>query len=151
MAGTGRVTPLLGRCDHLTPLHHPGNQQIIYRCVYLSTDILRCQSGAWYRDVCLCMNANVYVRDILGEHVSNCSLFILEIAVINSYTSLPNSIKLKIPISDREKQSADKIRITDNKWVPVPRLWVYLKASSWQTMGQYLLFPVYYPKRQHLI
>lgn len=31
------------------------------------------------------------------------------------------------------------------------RLWVYLKASSWQMAGQYLLFPVYYPERQCLL
>lgn len=72
----------------------------------------------------------------------------MEIFVINSDISLSNSIKLikKIPVSDGEKQSADKIRIIDNKWVPVSRLWVYLKASSWQTRGPYLLFPVCDPE-----
>lgn len=97
------------------------------------------------------MNADVYVPDILGGHVPNCPLFILEIAVINSYISLSNSIKLKMPVSDREEQNADIIRIIDNKWVPVCRLWVYLKASSWQMVGPYLLFPVYYSKRQGLM
>lgn len=87
------------------------------------------------------------------ESFPNCPVFITEIAVINSDISLSNSIKLTkmIPISDGEKRSADKIRIIDNKWVPVSRLWVYLKASSWQTMGPYLLFPVYHPKRQCLV
>lgn len=52
------------------------------------------------------------------ESFPNCPVFIAEIAVINSYISLSNSIKLtkKTPVSDGEKQSADKIRIIDNKW-----------------------------------
>lgn len=87
------------------------------------------------------------------ESFPNCPVFIAEIADINSYISLSNSIKLikKTPVSDGEKQSADKIRIIDNKWVPLSRLWVYLEASSWQTMVPYLLFPVYYPKSQCLM
>lgn len=57
------------------------------------------------------------------ESFPNCPVFITEIAVINSDISLSNSIKLTkmIPISDGEKRSADKIRIIDNKWVPLSR------------------------------
>lgn len=54
-------------------------------------------------------------------------------------------------MSGVEKQSADKIRIIDSKCVPVSRLWVYLKASSQQMKGRYLLFPLYYPERQCLL
>lgn len=54
-------------------------------------------------------------------------------------------------MSGVEKQSADKIRIIDSKCVPMSRLWVYLRASSWQMMGQYLLFPLYYPERRCLL
>lgn len=57
----------------------------------------------------------------------------------------------KTPMSGLEKQSADKTRIIDSKCVPMSRLWVYLKASSWQMMGQYLLFPLYYLERQCLL
>lgn len=74
------------------------------------------------------------------ESFPNCPALIAEIAVINSYISLSNSIKLtkKIAVSDEEKHSADKIRIIDNKWIPVSRLWVYLKASSWARIIYFL-------------